>query len=295
MVTPPEMEAATAAATAAENSANTAPHTSPRQHPDHRNHKLPRPAAPHALPNRHPPPTKSQPHTPGRHHNRPHAICLSQLVQCLYQSHIMHSDDPDVAFQCDEESIPNIVLTFAGLTDEFEDVDLCELPASDIKEIASELADHWDETEVNNGTPGGCCGLITVYAKDQKKFREALANALRPMCQQLAKQNEDTTEDDEDDDAPTFEGDEEVLAEELLRLCGLEAEFPETDLAMLDLPDIMDAACNHADEFNQEDFDEGMPGSSGAYVTIHVKDRDAFLRKFADELRPLCKELDTES
>jgi hypothetical protein len=214
----------------------------------------------------------------------------------------MHSDDPDVAFQGDEESIPDMVLTFAGLTDEFEDVDLCELPASEIKEIARELADHWDETEVNNGTPGGCYGLITVYAKDQKKFREALATALRPMCQQLAKQNEDNDEDenesedeDEDDDAPTFEGDEEVLAEELLRLCGLEAEFPDTDLAMLDLPDVMDAACNHADEFNQEDFDEGMPGSSGAYVTIHVKDREAFLRKLADELRPLCKELDAES
>ena len=66
-------------------------------------------------------------------------------------------------------------------------------------------------------------------------------------------------------------------------------------LAMLDLPDIMDAAANHADDFNQQDFDEGMPGGSGACVTIHVKDRDAFLRKFADELRPLCKELEPES
>ena len=208
----------------------------------------------------------------------------------------------------DDETIPYAVLRFAGMMDEFEDVELCELNTSDILDVARKHADDWDEEEFDSGLPGGCYGLFRFYAKDPEKFRRVLAENLRPMCRELRtrqrKQPRQSSEPaalvgnneiDLENMEPSFEGPEEEVAAQLLRLSGLEEEFPDTDLEMLDLPDIMDAACNHADDFRQEDFDEGMPGNSCTFVTIHVRDREAFLTKLADDLRPLCRELESES
>jgi hypothetical protein len=207
----------------------------------------------------------------------------------------------------DDETIADAVLRFAGMMDEFEDVELCELKTSDILEVARDHADDSDEEEFDNGLPGGCCGLFRFYAKDPEKFRRVLARKLRPMCRELRTIQKQrprqgsgsaalvgNNENDLENMEPSFEGPEEEVAAQLLRLSGLEDEFPDTDLEMLDLPDIMDAACNHADDFRQEDLDEGMPGNSCTYVTIRVRDRDAFLTKLADDLRPLCRELESE-
>lgn len=208
----------------------------------------------------------------------------------------------------DDETIPYAVLRFAGMMDEFEDVELCELKTSDILEVARDHADDSDEEEFDNGLPGGCYGLFRFYTKDPEKFRSDLASKLRPMCRELRTRQRNqprqssepaalvgNNESDLENMEPSFEGPEEEVAAQLLRLSGLEDEFPDTDLEMLDLPDIMDAACNHADDFRQEDLDEGMPGNSCTYITIRVRDRDAFLTKLADDLRPLCRELESES
>jgi len=86
----------------------------------------------------------------------------------------------------DDETIPYKVLSFAGMNEEFEDVDLANLKTSEIMDIACENADDWDQEEFDSGLPGGCYGLFRFYAKDPEKFREKLASALRPLCRKLA-------------------------------------------------------------------------------------------------------------
>ena len=207
----------------------------------------------------------------------------------------------------DDETIADAVLRFAGMMDEFEDVELCELKTSDILEVARDHADDSDEEEFDNGLPGGCYGLFRFYAKDPEKFRRVLASKLRPMCRDLRTRQRNqprqssepaalvgNKENDLENMEPSFEGPEEEVAAQLLRLSGLEAEFPDPNLKVLDLTDIMNAAKKRADGFKQSEFEE-MMGYYNISVTIHVRDRDAFLTKLADDLRPLCRKLKSKS
>lgn len=90
---------------------------------------------------------------------------------------------------------------------------------------------------------------------------------------------------------PVVEGDEEVVPWELLRFSGLEDEFPDADLTMLDESEIMDVAYDCADDFDAEEFDEGMPGQSFNCVRLYAKDPETFRKKLANNLRPLCLKL----
>ena len=232
---------------------------------------------------------------------------MRQIVRLPYAELQMKSQKLVEVIAGDDETIPYAVLRFAGMMAEFEDVELCELDTSLILEVARDHADDSDEEEFDNGLPGGCYGLFRFYTKDPEKFRRVLARKLRPMCRELRtiqKQRprqgsgsagfvgSDTG--DLMNIEPAFDGDEEGVAAQLLRLSGLEAEFPDTNLKVLDLTDIMNAAKKRADGFKQSEFEE-MMGYYNISVTIHVRDRDAFLTKLADDLRPLCRKLKSKS
>ena len=98
-------------------------------------------------------------------------------------------------------------------------------------------------------------------------------------------------DEEENEMTPVIEGDEEVVPWDLLRFSGLEEEFPDADLTMLDESEIMDAAYACADDFDEEALDDQMPGQSFTCVRLYAKDTEAFRKKLADKLRPLCQKL----
>ena len=98
-------------------------------------------------------------------------------------------------------------------------------------------------------------------------------------------------DEEENEMTPVIEGDEEVVPWDLLRFSGLEEEFPDADLTMLDESEIMDAAYACADDSDDDAFDDQMPGQSFNYVKLYAKDTEAFRKKLADSLRPLCLKL----
>ena len=78
-----------------------------------------------------------------------------------------------------DDDIVGEILAYAGLYEEFPDVDFADVDFYHVLRLMSELCPDCEETETDTGVPGGCDGYYKFYSDDPNGLAEKLNKELR--------------------------------------------------------------------------------------------------------------------
>ena len=94
----------------------------------------------------------------------------------------------------------------------------------------------------------------------------------------------------EKEEKPLLEFEEDSLRGELFYFADIPDEWHDGDnIEELDQSDILDALIETADFVDEDVFEDGMPGMSGAYYKVYASDADSFKTKLTSSLLELLE------